>query len=205
MIDHERERPHFSIRPSGAREINPFPEGGGPVKIMVFIDGENLRNAVRELGGMGRRFSYDSMFSLLSNNGVNTMRVNFYTHDAENIPSGLLEFLLKRKIRIMAIPGKVVHGEIKAGPVDLDIATDMVDMVDQYEEAVLVGGDGDFGYPVEKVIEKGKKVTVITSWKRAGIELAAAGAQTIFLDDLIPMLTMPRRLGVRRPPDLRAI
>lgn len=205
MIDHERERPQFRIRPSGAREINPPIESRDPVKIMVFIDGENLRKSVRELGGVGQRFNYDNLFSFLSNNGADTMRVNFYTHGAEDIPDNLLRFLLSRKVRVLAVPGKVIHGKIKAGPVDVDMATDMRDLADLYEEAVLVGGDGDFGYPVEKLVEKGKKVTVISSWKTVGIELAAAGARTIFLDDLIPMFTLPRRSEVKRPPHLGAI
>ncbi|MDO8599986.1 MAG: NYN domain-containing protein, partial [bacterium] len=64
-------------------------------------------------------------------------------------------------------------------------------------EAVLISGDGDFGYPVEKLIkERGKKVTVISTWRSVGKELPASGAKVIFLDDLIPMLTYTRKPNV---------
>lgn len=188
------QRSQFIVRPSGIREIKPAVEHTSPVKFMVFIDAENLRKSVRELGDPERAFSYRMLFDLITTDGTDSMRVNFYTNNAD-LPERFLGFLIRNNIRIVSIPGKEIHGEIKEGPIDTVIAVDMMEQADLYEEAILISGDGDFGYPVEKLIrERGKKVTVISDWRSVGKELPASGAKVIFLDDLIPMLTYIKRL-----------
>lgn len=185
------ERPEFTVRQSGVREINPSVEHKGNVKFMVFIDAENLRISTNHLRGAEGDFSYAQLFNLISSDGADSMGINFYANGAD-LPENFLRFLLDNGVRIVAVPGKEMGGGRKGGPVDTVIATDMLDQADRYEEAVLVSGDGDFGYTVEQLIKRGKKVTVISSWRDLGRELPASGAQIILLEDIISMLTYTR-------------
>lgn len=199
----EREQKYkVRVSSSGIREITPMTEHEPKVKLAVFIDSANIYKSVDPLLKEGEGFSLEKLFALISNNNVDSMRVNYY---CTNPPTDVFDFLIKHGVRIVDIPGKEIRpDERKAGPVDTVIATELINQADSFEQAVLVSGDGDFGYTLEQLILKGKKVKVISTLKTLGRELSASGAEIVFLDPILSQLTY-RRNGKNARPQLRAV
>lgn len=195
MSSPEQEHPQFVVRSSGVREINPSPEPQKPVKTMLFIDGFNLLGAFDSIRTeKDSRLSFDKLFALISHNGADSMAINYYANNAD-LPEEFLQFLVRNGVRIVASPGKDMRDKKKKGPLDTVIVTDLLDRVDLYEEAVLISGDGDFAYTIEQLIQKGKKVTVISAWKTLGRELPASGARIVLLEELLPEISYIRTRG----------
>lgn len=66
------------------------------------------------------------------------------------------------------------EGPLLKSNFDVEIAVDMTRKISDYDVAVLVSGDGDFTYLVDKLITLGKKVYVISHPQRIAQELREA-------------------------------
>lgn len=76
-------------------------------------------------------------------------------------------------------------GSVKAN-LDVEIASDIVSKAfqDLYDTAVLISGDGDFTYAVNKVREQGRRVEVIGLRRRTSRSLIAASDYYTDLSDI---------------------
>ncbi|MFH1145958.1 MAG: NYN domain-containing protein [bacterium] len=54
---------------------------------------------------------------------------------------------------------------------DVELALDMVSMVDQYDTAILLSGDSDFAEPIDRVKALGKRIVVMSTRGRVAKEL----------------------------------
>lgn len=83
-------------------------------------------------------------------------------------------------------------GTIEKADLDIKIVTDLFTKFDEYDEAILVSGDGDFTDTVQQLMERGKRMKVVSMRSRLAQELRESGAD--FLENILPQLLMDRQM-----------
>jgi len=54
---------------------------------------------------------------------------------------------------------------------DVELALEMVELVDKYDTAILVSGDSDFAPPIDRIKKKGKRIIVMSTKNHISREL----------------------------------
>lgn len=158
------------------------------MKLMLMIDGDNLLFAQKYLGWWidpGKLRSYVSKMGDLVDS-------NYYVSLHDEISEEkdrFLKALTHLQFRVVGSPVKCIRlpdGTVKnKTSLDIKIAVDSVITSDQYDELVLVSGDGDFTYLIETLLAKGKRFYVLSIDQMIAKELKElAGAHYINLLDL---------------------
>ena len=87
---------------------------------------------------------------------------------------------------------------------DIEIATDLLELAPHLDHVVLFSGNGDFRRVVEAVKAKGVRVTVISTVKSSpqviGDELRREADVFIDLEEMASLVARPRREGDDRGP-----
>jgi uncharacterized LabA/DUF88 family protein len=125
----------------------------------IFIDAANLFYSSQELG---ISIEYRDFKSQLAS-GFYLTETRYYTgvDSAKPEQLGFLSHL--RQIGYEVIAKELVrrsNGSYKAN-LDVKIALDMTNIVNDYDTAILVSGDGDLVWAVEEIQNRGKLVTVV--------------------------------------------
>jgi uncharacterized LabA/DUF88 family protein len=140
-------------------------------RIGLFIDGANLYAAARALGF---DIDYKRLLALFSKQG-RLIRAFYYTalmDDQEYSPiRPLVDWLDYNGYTMVTKPTKEFtdatgRRKIK-GNMDLELATDVLEMADRLDHVVIFSGDGDFRCVVEAAQRKGVRVTVVSTVKSA--------------------------------------
>ena len=136
-------------------------------RIGLFIDGSNLYAAARALGF---DIDYKRLLSVFSSKGY-LIRAFYYTalvDDQEYSPiRPLVDWLDYNGYTMVTKPAKEFtdpsgRRKIK-GNMDIELAIDMMEMLDHLDHIVLFSGDGDFRRLVESVQRKGRRVSVVST------------------------------------------
>lgn len=138
-------------------------------RVAIFIDGSNLYHALKE--NTGRTDLNFAEFVLKLAGGRRLFRTYYYNILQEQVgnPEGyreqqeFLEALRKSPYLEVRLGRTKTHQGVQVEKgVDIMLATDMLTYAwrDLYDVAVLVSGDGDFAYAVQKVKDQGKHVEV---------------------------------------------
>ena len=136
-------------------------------RIGLFIDGSNLYAAARALGF---DIDYKRLLALFSAQGY-LIRAFYYTalvDDQEYSPiRPLVDWLDYNGYTMVTKPTKEFtdpsgRRKIK-GNMDIELAIDMMEMLDHLDHVVLFSGDGDFRRLVEAAQRKGKRVSVVST------------------------------------------
>lgn len=136
-------------------------------RIALFIDGANLYSAARSLGF---DIDYKRLLDLFSGKG-RMIRAFYYTallEDQEYSPiRPLVDWLDYNGYTLVTKPAKEFTdsaGRRKVkGNMDIELAVDMMEVVDRVDHVVLFSGDGDFRSLTEAVQRKGVRVSVVSS------------------------------------------
>lgn len=137
----------------------------------LFIDGANLYAAARALGF---DIDYKRLLSLFNKQG-RMIRAFYYTalvDEQEYSPiRPLVDWLDYNGYTMITKPTKEFtdsagRRKIK-GNMDLELATDVLEMADRLDHVVIFSGDGDFRCVVEAAQRKGVRVTVVSTVKSA--------------------------------------
>lgn len=172
-------------------------------RIALFIDGSNLYAAARALGF---DIDYRRLLDLFSTKG-RLIRAFYYTalvEDQEYSPiRPLVDWLDYNGYTMVTKPTKEftdASGRRKVkGNMDIELATDVMEMVDHLDHIVLFSGDGDFRRLVESVQRKGRRVTVVSTIKSQppmiADELRRQADNFLELTDLEPLVS--RHVPVR--------
>lgn len=195
IMDERESRPR--VESIGIREIPPLREWERTTRTAVFIDGQNLSSSIDRLGlrKQGKDLDFEKLLTWLAENKREIVQASYYCVPHPDRPDyeAFLERLSRLGIRVKEVSGKIIHGQEKKGPLDTVLTADMIANSDQFDEAVLVSGDGDFAYVVNQLLAKGKKVRIIADSTNIGRELVSSrGAEITFLDKVLPQLTMER-------------
>ncbi len=165
-------------------------------RIALFIDGANLYAAARALGF---DIDYKRLLSIFSQEG-RLIRALYYTaliDDQEYSPiRPLVDWLDYNGYTMVTKPTKeftdsMGRRKIK-GNMDLELATDILEMADRLDHIVLFSGDGDFRCVVEATQRKGLRVTVVSTMKSqppmVADELRRQADNFIELQDIAPQI-----------------
>ena len=133
----------------------------------LFIDGANLYSAARSLGF---DIDYKRLLDLFASQGQ-LIRAFYYTallEDQEYSPiRPLVDWLDYNGFTLVTKPAKEftdAQGRRKIkGNMDIELAVDMMEMVERLDHVVLFSGDGDFRSLIEAVQRKGVRTTVVSS------------------------------------------
>jgi uncharacterized LabA/DUF88 family protein len=142
-------------------------------KVYIFIDVENVFYSQRNLGW---KISYEKL-------------MKYFKKECEEVKcfaySGLDENNTKQKkfLDMLEINGYVVRTKIVKkinlghdkykwkSNLDVELALEMLELVDKYDTAILMSGDSDFATPLDKIRQKRKRVIVMSTRGRVAKEL----------------------------------
>ena len=136
-------------------------------KFALFIDGSNLYASTRALGF---DIDYRRLLTFFGKEGY-LLRAYYYTalSDDQEYSSirPLVDWLDYNGYTTVTKPTKEFvdssgHRKIK-GNMDMELAIDVMELVDSIDHVVLFSGDGDFRCLVEAVQRRGRKVTVVST------------------------------------------
>ncbi len=186
-------------------ELKFYPED----RIALFIDGANLYIAARALGfnidfkRLRQRFGEEGRL-------VRAFYYTALTDDQDYSPlRPLVDWLSYNGYTVVTKPTKEftdASGRRKVkGNMDIELATDVLEMAERLDQIVIFSGDGDFRRVVEAVQRKGVRVTVVSTNRSnppmMADELRRQADSFIELDDIADEIS--RAHAPREPaPDL---
>ena len=138
-------------------------------RVALFIDGANLYSAAKQLDF---DIDYRKMLDFFRKES-RLIRAFYYTalfEDQEYSPiRPLVDWLNYNGYTMITKPAKEYtdsQGRRKIkGNMDMELAIDALQMCEHLDHVVIFSGDGDFRYLVEKIQNKGKRVTVVSTIK----------------------------------------
>ncbi len=166
-------------------------------RLALFIDGSNLYAAARALGF---DIDYKKLLEEYSAKG-HMVRAFYYTalvEDQEYSPiRPLVDWLDYNGYTMVTKPTKEytdASGRRKIkGNMDIELAIDVMEMVEHLDHVVLFSGDGDFRRLVEAVQRKGRRVSVVSTVRSqppmVADELRRQADTFIELQDLAPRIS----------------
>jgi len=169
--------------------------GGGanvaapPLRVGVFVDSANVELAIDRLR---TRLDWGKILKVLTE-GRQLVRAMAYSpiHDDPTVSMETQRFVepfLDKGYKIVTKPLKRFQdGTIKAN-VDIELALDIITMLDRLDVVCLVSGDGDFQRLVEVVQSRGVRVEVV------GVGTSVAGNLRNAADSFIDLATRTREL-----------
>jgi len=136
-------------------------------RVAMFIDGANLYATARALGF---DIDYKRLLEIFSGR-CNLVRALYYTalvEDQEYSPiRPLVDWLDYNGYTMVTKPTKEftdATGRRKVkGNMDIELAVDVMEMLDHLDHIVLFSGDGDFRRLVEAIQRRGRRVTVVST------------------------------------------
>ncbi|HEY9549313.1 MAG TPA: NYN domain-containing protein [Kiloniellaceae bacterium] len=136
-------------------------------RVALFIDGANLYATARSLGF---DIDYKRLLNIFSDQ-CNLIRSLYYTalvEDQEYSPiRPLVDWLDYNGYTMVTKPTKEftdATGRRKVkGNMDIELAVDVMEMLEYLDHIILFSGDGDFRRLVEAVQRRGRRVTVVST------------------------------------------
>lgn len=136
-------------------------------RIALFIDGANLYSTAKALGF---DIDYRRLLALFRQR-ARLLRAIYYTaliDDAEYSPiRPLIDWLDYNGYTLVTKPAREFTDSLGRrkfkGNMDIELAVDVMRLVDSLDHVVLFSGDGDFRSLVEAVQDKGRRVTVVST------------------------------------------
>lgn len=156
-------------------------------RIGVFVDAANIELALDRLK---HRVNWKKMLDFLSE-GRQLVRAVAYSpvHDDPGVSIETQRFaepFLDQGYRVVTKPlRRFSDGTIKAN-VDIEIALDIMEMLDRLDVVVLVSGDGDFERLVEVVQSKGVRVEVVSVGSSTASNLRHAADRFVDIQAILP-------------------
>jgi uncharacterized LabA/DUF88 family protein len=165
------------------------PAGGPiapPARVGIFVDAANVELAIDRLR---TRIDWRKVLNLLTENRT-LVRAMAYSpvHDDPGVSIETQRFaepFLGKGYKVVTKPLKrFADGTIKAN-VDIEMACDIIEMLDRLDVVCLVSGDGDFQRLVEVIQAKGVRVEVVAVGSSTAANLRNAADQFIDLQGIV--------------------
>ena len=159
-------------------------------KIAVFFDMSNLYFAARDLGV---RIDYTKLLEFLLN-GRRLHRAYAYmavsSDDTSAVP--FLTWLRRNGFRVVTKPLKRFSDGSSKGDLDMELAVDLLTQAPFIDVAVIVSGDGDFTYLVDRAQRLGLRVEIASTPRYIAIELLEIADRYIDLETHLPVFALER-------------
>ena len=157
--------------------------------IAVFVDGANFFYTQRDL--LGWWVNPKKLLEWIERNGTVTDALYYLgSGDADDARfTAFLRALPHLGYSLVTKPVKLLPGAngamVKKANLDVEIVLDMFTMLDEFDMAVLVSGDGDFRRPLELLRSRGKRFMVISTEGTVARELReVAGRHFVDLQEI---------------------
>jgi uncharacterized LabA/DUF88 family protein len=180
-------------------------------RIALFIDGSNLYAAAKALGF---DIDYKRMLQIFAEKAI-LVRAFYYTALLENQEfspiHSLVNWLDYNGYTMVTKPAKEFtdptgNQKIK-GNMDIELAIDVMEMLEHIDHIILFSGDGDFRRLVESAQRKGKRVSVVSTIKSnppmIADELRRQSDYFIELKDLQDVIGQKAQHSACNDPDLQ--
>ncbi len=160
--------------------------GAIPARVGVFVDSANIELACDRLRS---RIDWKKLLDFLTE-GRQLVRAIAYSpvHDDPGVSLETQRFaepFIGKGFRVVTKPLKrFADGSIKAN-VDIEMALDIMEMLDRLDVVCLVSGDGDFQRLVEVVQMKGVRVEVVGVGTSTATQLRNAGDRYVDLQNIL--------------------
>ena len=157
-----------------------------PARVGVFVDSANVELAIDRLR---TRISWKKVLDLLTENRTLVRAIAYSpVHDDPGVSIETQRFaepFLGKGYKVVTKPLKrFADGTIKAN-VDIEMACDIIEMLDRLDVVCLVSGDGDFQRLVEVIQAKGVRVEVVAVGTSTASSLRNAADQFTDLQGII--------------------
>jgi uncharacterized LabA/DUF88 family protein len=145
-------------------------------KIAVFVDGSNFYYTQKELGW---KVDSERLLDYCKQYGEVIEAIYYTGVSSEGNQRKFHDWLAYNGYSLVTKPIKTItdfatgHTTQKAN-LDIEIVLDMFNMIDRYDMAILVSGDGDFERALQQLKSRGKEVKVISSRGSVATELVHA-------------------------------
>ena len=145
-------------------------------KVAVFLDGANCFYTQRK---MGWHIDAEKLLDYCKEYGE-IVEANYYTGvSAENPQKKYHDKLAYIGYSLVTKPIKTIYDQTtgqttQKANLDVEIVLDMFNMIDRYDMAILISGDGDFERALQQLKARGKEVKVISSRCSVATELVHA-------------------------------
>ena len=128
-------------------------------RVAIFIDGRSLFYAALHLG---IEINYTKLIHCLAA-GNKLFRPYFYTgvDPSNNKQHSFLLWMRRHGYRVVAKELIEFADGSKKADLNIEITVDMMSLIDSYDTAVLVSGDGDLAYAVNAISYKGVRVEIV--------------------------------------------
>jgi uncharacterized LabA/DUF88 family protein len=161
-------------------------------RIAIFIDGNNLFHAAKTAG---IEIDYARLLRYLCAED-SLLRAFFYTgvdeHAARQV--GFLHWMRRNGYRVVQKDLKVFPDGTKKANLDVEIAVDMLSLVDKYDTAILVSGDEDFAYAINIVAYKGVRVEIAGFRNNTSPRLIDVADKFIVFDEIIDKISKVEKI-----------
>jgi uncharacterized LabA/DUF88 family protein len=169
-------------------------------KVAVFFDMSNLYFAARDLG---IRIDYTRLLDFLVS-GRRLHRAYAYmavaTDDAAAVP--FLTWLRRNGFRVITKPLKRFSDGTTKGDLDMELAVDLLTQAQYIDVAVIVSGDGDFTYLVDRAQRLGLRVEIASTPRYTAIELMEIADRYVDLEASLGLFALERAgAGSEIPPE----
>lgn len=167
-------------------------------RVAIFIDGSNLFYAALQLGV---EIDYTKLLYRLTA-GAKLLRAFFYTGvDRTNEKQqGFLLWMRRNGYRVIAKDLVQLPDGSKKANLDVEIAVDLMALVDYYDTAVLVSGDGDLAYAVDAVSYRGARIEVVSLRSMTSDSLINVADRYIDLDQIREDIQKTRKSNLTYDP-----
>lgn len=161
--------------------------GAVPARVGVFVDAANIELACDRLRS---RIDWKKLLDFLTE-GRQLVRAIAYSpiHDDPGVSLETQRFaepFMGKGFRVVTKPLKrFADGSIKAN-VDIEMALDIMEMLERLDVVCLVSGDGDFQRLVEVVQMKGVRVEVVGVGTSTASQLRNAGDRFVDIQNILP-------------------
>lgn len=156
-------------------------------KVAVFLDGANCFYTQKTLGW---QIDTEKLLDYCKNFGDIAEAIYYTGVNGENNQKKFLDKLAYIGYSLVTKPIKTmrdhVTGQItQKANLDIDIVLDMFNMIDRYDMAILISGDGDFERALQQLKSRGKEIKVISTKGCVAAELVyTAGINYIDLTNI---------------------
>ncbi len=138
---------------------------------------------------MGWWIDYAKLKDLFKDNNLIEIRDYCVRHNTDN-QDKFFTFLKRNNFILITKPLKVIKaediskGDIRKANFDVEIAVDVMEMLDKFDTLVLFSGDSDFDYLLRKLKKKNKNTIVISTKHHISKELINSSDKYIDLKKL---------------------
>ncbi len=159
-------------------------------RVLVAIDAANLESSVKSLGWW---IDYIKLRDLFKDTDLIEIR-NYCVHHNTDNQNKFFTFLKKNNFTLITKPLKIIkledieRGDIRKANFDVEIAVDVMEMIDRFDTLVLFSGDSDFDYLLRKLRIKNKNVLVVSSRYHVSKELIENSDKYIDIKRLRPLI-----------------